>query len=539
MAAKELDLGPVRGRDATINGQSAIELVGGKNIDITQSGSTVTVSLDGDVDNGHSTNKDNPHEVTAEQVGAVPTSRTINGKSLDKDISLSASDVGAQSKITGTKGQVVGFNDDGNPTPIFMDDSIVETNPDVFGFELNLNESDPDCKVRYLGANANYEPVHMDFTAGAFDYGDWADAWFIKNLKPCVLNFDGTVAYELNPNDYSKKKDGSASNITSDSLAGNVMVGIPTVYIKIDTSNSNKPKFYFAASKIDENYFAFAHTDANGKIIPYLYRAAYDGALVSDKIRSLSGKAPTRSQTGTIQITECRANNPSGKTCWDIDVLSDRQLLSLLLILIGKSTNTQAVFGNGNMNGYYNKAPGSGDQGVLNSGTLDNKGLFFGYSADNLAVKVFGIENFWGNVWKRTHGMMLDNGVLKVKMTKDNHDGSTATDYNGTGEGYIDTTIRLAGQTGITNPDDPSYFYGYINNMLVNRFGLFPNSLNGSSTTDFCDRLWYRNNDKRFALFGGDSSDGSYCGAFACHLYSLVSYSNWNVGAAVSCKPEA
>jgi len=44
MAAKELDLGPVRGRDATINGQSAIELVGGKNIDITQSGSTVTVS---------------------------------------------------------------------------------------------------------------------------------------------------------------------------------------------------------------------------------------------------------------------------------------------------------------------------------------------------------------------------------------------------------------------------------------------------------------------------------------------------------------
>ena len=89
----------------TINGQSAIELVGGKNIDITQSGSTVTVSLDGDVDNGHSTNKDNPHEVTAEQVGAVPTSRTINGKSLDKDISLSASDVGAQSKITGTKGQ--------------------------------------------------------------------------------------------------------------------------------------------------------------------------------------------------------------------------------------------------------------------------------------------------------------------------------------------------------------------------------------------------------------------------------------------------
>ena len=52
---------------------------------------------------------DNPHSVTAEQVGArpntwlpstaevgaVPTSRTVNGKALSADISLSAADVGA------------------------------------------------------------------------------------------------------------------------------------------------------------------------------------------------------------------------------------------------------------------------------------------------------------------------------------------------------------------------------------------------------------------------------------------------------------
>ena len=38
---------------------------------------------------------DNPHSVTAEQVGAAPTSRTVNGKALSADISLSAADVGA------------------------------------------------------------------------------------------------------------------------------------------------------------------------------------------------------------------------------------------------------------------------------------------------------------------------------------------------------------------------------------------------------------------------------------------------------------
>lgn len=59
--------------------------------------------------NTHASNTNNPHNVTAEQVGArpaswtpsaaevgaVPTSRTVNGKALSADISLSAADVGA------------------------------------------------------------------------------------------------------------------------------------------------------------------------------------------------------------------------------------------------------------------------------------------------------------------------------------------------------------------------------------------------------------------------------------------------------------
>lgn len=43
----------------------------------------------------HTGNKSNPHGVTASQISAVPTSRTVNGKALSTNISLSASDVGA------------------------------------------------------------------------------------------------------------------------------------------------------------------------------------------------------------------------------------------------------------------------------------------------------------------------------------------------------------------------------------------------------------------------------------------------------------
>ena len=60
---------------------------------------------------------------TASEVGAVPTSRTVNGKALSQDISLSASDVGARPDTwtpsaadvgalpaqTGTQGQLLGF----------------------------------------------------------------------------------------------------------------------------------------------------------------------------------------------------------------------------------------------------------------------------------------------------------------------------------------------------------------------------------------------------------------------------------------------
>lgn len=43
----------------------------------------------------HINNKSNPHSVTADQIQAVPTARTVNGKALSADIILYASDVGA------------------------------------------------------------------------------------------------------------------------------------------------------------------------------------------------------------------------------------------------------------------------------------------------------------------------------------------------------------------------------------------------------------------------------------------------------------
>ena len=50
----------------------------------------------------HKADKTNPHSVTTSQINAVPTSRTVNGKALSGNITLSASDVGAVDNNAGT-----------------------------------------------------------------------------------------------------------------------------------------------------------------------------------------------------------------------------------------------------------------------------------------------------------------------------------------------------------------------------------------------------------------------------------------------------
>ena len=52
--------------------------------------STAEVKID-----GHLADKNNPHEVTTTQIGAVPSTRTVNSKALSSDITLDYSDVGA------------------------------------------------------------------------------------------------------------------------------------------------------------------------------------------------------------------------------------------------------------------------------------------------------------------------------------------------------------------------------------------------------------------------------------------------------------
>lgn len=403
----------------------------------------------------------------------------------------------------------------------------------LFGFVINQNESDPASMITYIEDNATYQPVHMDYDTGMFDYGTWEDAWFMKNTKPCMLKYDGTVDYYLDPNDYSLKEDGTASDISNIAYEGNVMIQIPKVYYKIvpDETDTNICTVYITDEKMDDDFVCWSHIDSNGNEIDYCYVSAYNSSKDSaDRYRSISGQTIDGDHNGTSDMTYAAANNLDDATIWNMDLYADVTLINLLLILIGKSTDTQTVFGNGNC------CSGADDsvKNMVTPGSMNNKGLFWGSNAVNLGVKVFGIENYWGNQWRRVLGYIYKSSgnEYRLKMTHGTHDGSAVIGYNTNGDGYIPSATVKIGSSG----------NGYISSMIFTKYGLLPASKAGSSSTYYGDGLWNSGGSGNFALLrGGSSTNASTMGGvFTTNITSnLTSGYNRCIGTTLSCKPLA
>ena len=397
----------------------------------------------------------------------------------------------------------------------------------IYGFHVDSTESDPAACVTYLADAVGMTPVQMDFTNGKFKWGSWRDAFFLP--RPCMLKYDGTVDYYLDPLDYSKKYDGSASDVADDSYAGNAMMewgqNGKKIWYKIvpDDGDATSASVYIADYQVDEDYHAWSFINNQGILVEHFYTPIYNGTIDgSGRLRSISGKAYSalcQSKTAAQEIAAAELNNPSTDKLWYTETYADVTLIGLLLILMGKSLNSQAVYGLGRC------GQASSASSMLGTGTMNDKGLFFGDNAGTLGVKVFGMENIWGNQWRRYAGHMLVSYTHKYKLTYGRQDGSTADTYNTDGTGY------LTGAAG-------AQANGYVSKMTFDENGFMTSSVtNGDSTKYWCD-YWYQNSGTRYALRGADCDDGAgNVGAFCVYLSVAASHTYWYIGAAPSCKP--
>lgn len=398
----------------------------------------------------------------------------------------------------------------------------------IYGFHIDGNESDPSAKITYLADAVGMTPAKMDYTNGKFDYGSWADAFFMP--RPCMVLQEGIVDYYLNPDDYSKKEDGTASDIADTTYAGNAMMEWgrdgKKIWYKVipDPGDATSGTVYICDEQLDKSYHAWSFINNQGREVDHFYTPIYNGSSVNDGtnevIRSMSGLAISKSLSGTEEITRCKRNNKGSDVLWYTEVLADKILINFLLILMGKSTDTQSVFGNGLITG------GESALNAYRTGALNDKGLFFGYNDQTHAVKVFGMENFWGAQWRRHAGYIKSNSDQKIKLTYGRQDGSTVDGYNTDGSGYINIGTTPTGTSG-----------GYIDQMSFNEYGMFAKNASGSSSTHYCDGLWYNNGVVTYAFFGGSANNGVPCGAFCCSLIGAVSRASWDVGVALSYRP--
>ena len=139
--------------------------------------------------------------------------------------------------------------------------NTVKNYPKAFRYGIKINKENPNPydRVEYIYDAVGMTPARMDYENGKFNYGSWENVWFVKDNKPVMLNYDGTEAYELNPNDYSKKLDGTSSDISNTSFGGNAMSRIPLVYVSMYVDSAYE--YYIVSNiKYDDTYKAIAHT---------------------------------------------------------------------------------------------------------------------------------------------------------------------------------------------------------------------------------------------------------------------------------------
>ena len=496
-------------------------------------------------------------------------------------------------------------------------DAIEESESDdyvLYGFHINSAEPDPGKAVTYIEDAVGMTPARMNFLNNKFSYGSWLDAFFMP--KPCMVTYSGVVDYYLDPNDYEKKENGDISALGDSALEygvkypGNAMMEWGTnghqIWTKVmpDANDVNSGSVYIANKKVDENYTAWPFINNQGNLVSHFYTAIYNGSLTAYKVSSTTyyrlrsiPRRPVMNSPGnnsySIPWDDDTADTPTtwasltqaghevrfalnnntllnyatdaayptdlstnrNSIYWFTEVFCDIQLINNLLVLIGKSLNTQDVFGNGNMNG--NGATGYLNNGVLYTGSheyvsstpqygvLNEAGLFWGSASNKQAVKTFGMENWWGNQYRRYAGHISKSSSITsdydhfIKNTFGTEDGSGTIGYNSNGANYIDTQCVI--------PTSNSYIKKskFINTVDYNgvtyKIGTFLASDGGGSASTYYSDYFYQNRSEiyKYCVRGGNSGDNYYCGIF----YIVFLYSNsiygWGTGAAISYKPVA
>ena len=322
--------------------------------------------------------------------------------------------------------------------------------PAIYGVKIDTLNTNPETALTYTDDAIGFTPALGN--NGAFSYGSWAGKFPFNEIKPCLL-LNGVVNYYLNPLDFTKKADLTASDITS-GIDGDVMIEFPKVYWKFETIGTDL-YIRYSSVKIDEGYKCLGHTKG---IIEKdkCYISAYLGYTLDSKHRSLSGYLPSATQSLNNFRVYAHATGVG------IEVLSYFQnlMLQVLFIVMFKNRDSQSALGSG-----YTAENASS----IATGGTNIKGMFYGSTSTLLQNKFCGIEDIFGNLQYALDGLFFDK-KRNILIGTEN--------YNNTGDGYTDYGPYAAATINT--------WLGTIQGGTETGF-IYKGATGASGTTHYCD----------------------------------------------------
>lgn len=359
--------------------------------------------------------------------------------------------------------------------------------------------------------------------AAGMDSDDFADIEPFKSIERMTLDSDGNWIASFGD-----------AGFVEDGTAGDVVSRFKKFWwFGYYSPDDQKARLYISPEKMP-GFVPFDSFMAGGQELEEIYLGAYEGAVqkISDSswiedasdgsapiqiasgdladymLRSVSGRKPKTNQT----LPEFRTMAENRGTGWGLVDLKQAGMVNLLYLIKYADFNAQVKIGQG----ITGKAAGTGNESELTGatallGAVDTGGT-------NLeAVSLFGLENWWGNIWEFTDGAGIKSDGFYIAPDRP---------YNNT----------LAGYTKI--PCAPLTTSGYLKEFYwtPDSKGLFlPKSIqtdSPSASKYVCDYLYtpvsYSTNCFRR---GGSWHYGSYAGPFFWNLNYSFAFRYLYIGA--------
>ena len=266
-------------------------------------------------------------------------------------------------------------------------------------------------EYEYLYDAAGKQPATYDATTGNVNLGGWSTAFFITNNYPCMLNFDGTEAYRLNPNDFSKKEDGTTSDYNNINFDGNAMSCFNChIWIKCYYQDG---WCYIEVSdrKLDNDFVDYPYIQSNGVHSNRIYYPMYSGIMdSSNRLRSIaSGDMRSLIDTHSNLVSAASRN---GKR-WQIRSFAFMSWINSLILMMFRGLGVLNL--------------GSTDK-IYQNGVSYNKGQFSYKTVSNSYVhNTFFCEWLWcSRIWTSRDDLVYDvyNGMY-YKIDEETVSGRT------------------------------------------------------------------------------------------------------------------